>query len=71
MYFLLEVFTFALELAGRSLKSISKQLFPLPTGANGVDAILVPVAVFPISDLARKVSVDEQKVRMEDLWGRE
>lgn len=75
VYFLLEVFTCTLELAGRSLKCISKQLFPLPIGAIPVASTPVPAAVAweeagPCCDLPRNVSVDERKVRRGDLWGR-
>lgn len=46
VYFLLELFTCTLELTGRrSLKSISKQLFPLPFGANPVVSTSVLAAL--------------------------
>jgi hypothetical protein len=46
VYFLLEVFTNILELAGRmSFKSISKLVFPLPVGANPLLSTQVSAAV--------------------------
>lgn len=46
VYFLLEVFSSTLELAGRrSLKSISKQFFIFPIGDNPLFSTSVPAAV--------------------------
>lgn len=46
VYFLLEVFTSTLELAGRRpLKSMSKQFFSLPMGANPLLSTSIPAAV--------------------------